>query len=694
MKRKMILLYLTICLVIFGFFSQVQMAVASNEPENTITTYASESAMVTYSCHIQKNGWTGTRYNGDTGGTVGSGLRMEALKVNVSNIRNYNGSVLYRSHIQSYGWENKWRSNGEVSGTEGYSKRLEAIQIILTGDLANKFDIYYRVHVETFGWLDWASNGKSAGTEGYSKRIEAIQIVLVDQGKNAPGETGYPFMNASKGVTYSTHVQTLGWQEKKTNGILAGTEGKSKRLEAIAIDLANCPYDGSVEYQCHVQTDGWEKEWKSNGEIAGSEGHSKRLEAIRIRLTGELAGKCDIYYRVHCQGYGWLGWVSNGKEAGTSGFSYRLESIQILILPKNARSFSNTTGYICKADSHSVPEWDISDITTSVEDGVGWIDKSIDFTVQLEEEYNSEIMCEFSWENNSTGETGVIETVAPGEIVRWTPKISGKYTITVTATDLLQRTRSKQIHLQINRPEINKEDAYFIAHRGLKSQAPDNSIPAFELAGENGFDAIETDISETKDGHFVISHNMNLSDVCGKNVNISDLTYDELRDYSEYYIVSGNNVNQYSEEQLRIPTLEEYLEICYQYGCDAVVDLKNINSVESVSRIFEITSSYGMQDRVSFTSYNNLFLQAVREIDPDVQLWYGISSSDYFDYEWLINYNIDVTMEYSILLYNDCNHFLDKGIKVGAYTVNNKETAGILLDKGVRYITTECILWE
>ena len=39
----------------------------------------------------------------------------------------------------------------------------------------------------------------------------------------------------------------------------------------------------------------------------------------------------------------------------------------------------------------------------------------------------------------------------------------------------------------------------FVAHRGYSNYAPENSIPAFELAGKIGFWGIETDICETSD---------------------------------------------------------------------------------------------------------------------------------------------------------------------------------------------------
>ena len=48
-----------------------------------------------------------------------------------------------------------------------------------------------------------------------------------------------------------------------------------------------------------------------------------------------------------------------------------------------------------------------------------------------------------------------------------------------------------------------------VAHRGASQHAPENTIPAFELAWKNGADAIEGDFQLTKDGHIVCIHDEN-----------------------------------------------------------------------------------------------------------------------------------------------------------------------------------------
>lgn len=132
--------------------------------------------------------------------------------------------------------------------------------------------------------------------------------------------------------SYQTHIQDIGWQGWKQTGEISGTTGQSKRMEAIEIKFDNQGYDLGVTYQTHVQNIGWQ-DWVSNGNLSGTSGRSLRMEAIKIKLTGNDAGKFDIYYRVHAQNIGWMDWAKNGANSGTSGLSYRLEAIEIQVVP-------------------------------------------------------------------------------------------------------------------------------------------------------------------------------------------------------------------------------------------------------------------------------------------------------------------------------------------------------------------------
>ena len=68
-----------------------------------------------------------------------------------------------------------------------------------------------------------------------------------------------------------------------------------------------------------------------------------------------------------------------------------------------------------------------------------------------------------------------------------------------------------------------------VAHRGASQEAPQNTMPAFKLAWQQGADAIEGDFHLTKDGHVVCIHDKDTKKVANTNLVVSDSTLAELR---------------------------------------------------------------------------------------------------------------------------------------------------------------------
>ena len=58
---------------------------------------------------------------------------------------------------------------------------------------------------------------------------------------------------------------------------------------------------------------------------------------------------------------------------------------------------------------------------------------------------------------------------------------------------------------------------FIVAHRGASELAPENTLPAFELAWQLGADAIEGDFLLSKDGHIVCIHDSDTKKLAGKN---------------------------------------------------------------------------------------------------------------------------------------------------------------------------------
>lgn len=142
-------------------------------------------------------------------------------------------------------------------------------------------------------------------------------------------------------ISYSSHMETFGWQPTVQNGYQTGVTGYGKRLEAVKISVGDGYGDLGVKYSTHVQSYGW-MDYVENGATSGTTGEAKRVEAIKIELTGTEAQNYDIYYRAHCQTYGWLDWAKNGEAAGSQGYAKRLEAIQIVVVPKGSEAPGST----------------------------------------------------------------------------------------------------------------------------------------------------------------------------------------------------------------------------------------------------------------------------------------------------------------------------------------------------------------
>ena len=68
-----------------------------------------------------------------------------------------------------------------------------------------------------------------------------------------------------------------------------------------------------------------------------------------------------------------------------------------------------------------------------------------------------------------------------------------------------------------------------VAHRGSSHVAPENTLPAFHLAWEEGADAVEGDFLLTKDGKIVCIHDGSTKRLSDKNLVVSKTTLRELQ---------------------------------------------------------------------------------------------------------------------------------------------------------------------
>lgn len=155
--------------------------------------------------------------------------------------------------------------------------------------------------------------------ENWSKLMDEITS------SGNPQNPGKTINNA--GFNYRAHVQNHGWLDPVRDGQVAGTTGKSLRMECLKITP---PAGLELTVKAHIQGIGWKSFKVAKGTAdpeIGTVGKSKRLEAIEVVCNKNTTGK-TLYYKVHVSEYGWGDWVKAGYAAGTVGIAHAIEAIQ------------------------------------------------------------------------------------------------------------------------------------------------------------------------------------------------------------------------------------------------------------------------------------------------------------------------------------------------------------------------------
>lgn len=148
-------------------------------------------------------------------------------------------------------------------------------------------------------------------------------------------------------------------------------------------------------------------------------------------------------------------------------------------------------------------------------------------------------------------------------------------------------------------PQSSLLDGWLYAHRGLhdnKTDAPENSLKAFELAVSQGY-GIELDVQLTKDLVPVVLHDYNLKRACKADIKVSEHNYEELKEYNLFH------------SQEKIPTFAEVLRL---------VDGK-------VPLIIELKIPWKAEllcDKVSKLLQNYSGLYCIESFNPFGLIWY------------------------------------------------------------------------
>lgn len=212
-----------------------------------------------------------------------------------------------------------------------------------------------------------------------------------------------------------------------------------------------------------------------------------------------------------------------------------------------------------------------------------------------------------------------------------------------------------------------------IAHRGYSSIAPENTLPAYKLAKQNGFSYAETDISFTSDGVAVCLHDATIDRTSDGTGNIGSLTFAQVREYD------FGSWKSSAYAGTLIPSFEEFILLCRNIGLHPYIELKNNGGYTQaqIESLVDVVEEYGMKGKVSWISFSSSYLTYVKNYDSDARLGFvvsGLSSGNITTAQGLQTSSNEVFIDTSAVTDEAATLCINGGLPMEVWTVDSVNT--------------------
>lgn len=261
-------------------------------------------------------------------------------------------------------------------------------------------------------------------------------------------------------------------------------------------------------------------------------------------------------------------------------------------------------------------------------------------------------------------------------------------------------------------PDLSRR--YNIAHRGARSLAPENTMPAFLKAWEVGAHGVETDVSVTADGELVLFHDDKLSrttDVAAvfparRKHKICSFQWSELKklDAGSWFVdtdpfgsIKNGAISEAEALAIRgstIPKFEELLSFIKKKSWFINIEIKplpqEITFFPVVERVLDLIDRVRLEpDFFSISSFHHPFLAHVAELRPEIEVNALIGGKRGWPQQWgdygFAVYNANVRLTDAGQIARALRH----GCRVNLYTVNSGREMEYFLSLGVEKIITD-----
>lgn len=214
---------------------------------------------------------------------------------------------------------------------------------------------------------------------------------------------------------------------------------------------------------------------------------------------------------------------------------------------------------------------------------------------------------------------------------------------------------------------LNDPSIKSIAHRGSSIDAPENTLPAYLIAKSKHFWGGECDINKTSDNHYVLMHDKDVSTTTNGSGNVNELTLQQLK---ELTINKGSNISFYNN--LKIPTLEEYLNICHQINLVPVIELKTDTlNEEDATNIADIVKTFGLIDKCIFISFSSSLITTIKQKYPTVTIQWVTNSLNNADIDSCKSIGAEINCNVNSVTKDLVDYAHSKDVKVNVWTITD-----------------------
>ena len=223
-----------------------------------------------------------------------------------------------------------------------------------------------------------------------------------------------------------------------------------------------------------------------------------------------------------------------------------------------------------------------------------------------------------------------------------------------------------------------------LGHRGASADAPENTLPAFELALAQGADGVELDARLCASGEVVVFHDERLDRLTGRSGRVARTPWTTLRTL-EVATAAGRG---------RIPLLSEVLEVLPRTALINVELKADVGGMRLAARVARLLLAGNHQTHVVVSSFQPLCLLAFAGHAPTLRRGYLLEPK----WPWWLESGV-----LAPLVGRDAVHVADsqltrerlerwkaRGREVAVWTVDEPARARTLEGWGVDSLITNC----